>query len=188
MLALKANHRVLHADVQSFFDDGPTFQGWLRRQGSQAKSVEKDHARIEERTAWALLPVEALFGGLRGLSAWSGLRSLCAVESRRESTTNGATSTERRYFLSSLAPDAARLLVLVRGHWAIENKLHWALDVHFDEDRCRVRKEHAPLNLATLRRVALSLAKRDAQTPTSVRLRLKRAGWDDTYLFSLLNI
>ena len=60
--------------------------------------------------------------------------------------------------------------------------------MHFDEDRCRVRKEHAPLNLATLRRVALSLAKRDTQSPASVRLRLKRAGWDDAYLFGLLNI
>ena len=95
---------------------------------------------------------------------------------------------ERRYFLSSLAPEAARLLRIARGHWAIENNLHWMLDVHFDEDRCRVRKDHAPLNLATVRRVALSLAKRDLQTKTSVRLRLKRAGWDDAYLFGLLNL
>ena len=77
---------------------------------------------------------------------------------------------------------------MARGHWAIENNLHGLLDVHFDEDRCRVRKDHAPLNLASVRRVALSLVKRDTQTKSSVRVRLKRAGWDDVYLFQLLNI
>ena len=92
---------------------------------------------------------------------------------------------ERRYFLSSLPADATRLLAVARGHWAIENNLHWMLDVHFDEDRCRVRKDHGPLNVATVRRVALSLAKRDHPLPKqSVRRRLKCAGWDDAYPLS----
>ena len=95
---------------------------------------------------------------------------------------------ERRYFLSSLPADATRLLAVARGHWAIENNLHWMLDVHFDEDRCRVRKDHGPLNVATVRRVALSLAKRDTASKQSVRRRLKCAGWDDAYLFRLLNL
>ena len=95
---------------------------------------------------------------------------------------------ERRYFLSSLPADAARLLTVARGHWAIENNLHWMLDVHFHEDRCRIRKDHGPLNVATLRRVALSLAKRDTASKQSVRHRLKCAGWDEAYLFRLLNL
>ena len=117
---------------------------------TRAETVEKDHGRIETRRAVALAAT-ALFGGIRGLAAWAGVQSVAMVEARREPAGGGAASVERRYFLSSLPPDAARLLQVARGHWAIENNLHWMLDVHFDEDRCRVRKDHAPLNLATVR-------------------------------------
>ena len=184
LLALKGNHPALCEDVQRLFGDEKTL---AMRHPVRAETVEKDHGRIETRRAVALDAV-ALFGGLRGLSGWSGVQSVLMVEARREPVSGGAASVERRYFLSSLAPEAARLLQVARGHWAIENNLHWMLDVHFDEDRCRVRKDHAPLNLATVRRAALSLAKRDTLSKTSVRLRLKRAGWDDAYLFRLLNI
>ena len=184
LLALQGNHPALCADVQRLFADEATLAA---QKPTRAETVEKDHGRIETRRALAL-DATALFGGLRGLAAWSGVQSVVMIEAHREPAAGGSASGERRYFLSSLAPDAARLLRVARGHWAIENNLHWMLDVHFDEDRCRVRKDHAPLNLATVRRVALSLAKRDTQTKSSVRLRLKRAGWDDAYLFCLLNI
>lgn len=184
LLALKGNHPALCADVERLFGDATTLAAQKPR---RAETVEKDHGRIENRRAVALDAV-ALLGGLRGLAAWPGVQSVTMIEARCEPAAGGSASVERRYFLSSLPPDAARLLQVARGHWAIENNLHWMLDVHFDEDRCRVRKDHAPLNLATVRRVALSLAKRDTQSKTSVRLRLKRAGWDDAYLFHLLNI
>ena len=184
LLALKGNHPVLCADVQRLFGDEAALAECAP---VCAETVEKDHGRIETRRAMAL-EATALLGGLRGLAAWPGVQSVLMVEAQREPAGGGAARVERRYFLSSLAPDAARLLPVARGHWAIENNLHWMLDVHFDEDRCRVRKDHAPLNLATVRRVALSLAKRDTHTKSSVRLRLKRAGWDDAYLFRLLNI
>ena len=184
LLALKGNHPALCADVERLFGDEPTLAA---QKPARAETVEKDHGRIETRRATAL-GAAALLGGLRGLGAWAGVQSVAMIEARRESAKGGSQSVVRRYFLSSLPPDAARLLTAARGHWAIENNLHWMLDVHFDEDRCRVRKDRAPLNLATVRRVALSLAKRDTQTKSSVRLRLKRAGWDDTYLFHLLSI
>ena len=184
LLALKGNHPVLCADVERLFGDEAALAA---QKPTRAETVEKDHGRIETRRAVAL-DAATLFGGLRGLAAWAGVQSVAMVEARRESARDGSQSVERRYFLSSLPADATRLLAVARGHWAIENKLHWMLDVHFNEDRCRVRKDHAPLNLATVRRVALSLAKRDTQTKGSVRLRLKRAGWDDAYLFRLLNI
>ena len=184
LLALKGNHPALCEDVGRLFGDPATLAA---RRPARAETVEKDHGRIETRRAVAL-DVTALLGGLRGLAAWSGVQSVVMVEARREPAVGGAASVERRFFLSSLPPDAERLLQVARGHGAIENNLHWMLDVHFDEDRCRVRKDHAPLNLATVRRVALSLAKRDTLSRTSVRLRLKRAGWDDAYLFRLLNI
>lgn len=183
LLALKGNHPALCEDVARLFGDEAALAA---QKPTRAETVEKDHGRIETRRAVAL-EATALLGGLRGLAAWPGVQSVVMVEAQREPAGGGTSRLERRYFLSSLAPDAARLLRVARGHWAIENKLHWMLDVHFDEDHCRVRKDHAPLNLATVRRVALSLAKRDPHSKTSVRLRLKRAGWDDAYLFHLLN-
>ena len=184
LLALKGNHPVLYADVAGLFGDEAAL---ARQRSTRAETVEKDHGRIETRRAVAL-EATALLGGLRGLAAWPGVQSVLMVEARREPAAGGSASVERRFFLSSLAPDAARLLRVARGHWAIENNLHWMLDMHFDEDHCRVRKDHAPLNLATVRRVALSLAKRDTLSKASVRRRLKCAGWDDAYLFRLLNI
>lgn len=183
LLALKGNHPVLCADVARLFGDEQTL---AKQKPTRTQTTEKDHGRIETRRA-AALEATPLLGGLRGLAAWPGVRSVLMVEARREPAGGGAASVERRFFLSSLPPDAVRLLQVARGHWAIENKLHWMLDVHFAEDHCRVRKDHAPLNLATLRRVALSLAKRDTLSKTSVRRRLKCAGWDDAYLFRLLN-
>ena len=170
--------------MERLFGDAATLAA---QKPTRAETVEKDHGRIETRRAVAL-DATALLGGLRGLAAWSGVQSVLMIEARRAPAPGGVASVARRSFLSSLPPDAARLLQVARGHWAIENNRHWMLDVHFDEDRCRVRKDHAPLNLATVRRVALSLAKRDTQTKSSVRLRLKRAGWDDAYLFRLLDI
>ena len=184
LLALKGNHPLLHADAQRLFADAATLAAM---NPAHAETLEKDHGRIETRRCTAL-PAEALLGGLRGLAAWPGVQSVACVEGRREPAAGGAESVERRYFLSSLPADATRLLAVARGHWAIENHLHWMLDVHFDEDRCRVRKDHGPLNVATLRRVALSLAKRDTASKQSVRRRLKCAGWDDAYLFRLLNL
>ena len=184
LLALKGNHPVLCADVERLFGDAAALTA---QNPTRAETVEKDHGRIETRRAVAL-EAGALLGGLRGLAAWPGVQSVAMVEARREPAAGGTASVERRFFLSSLPADAARLLAVARGHWAVENQLHWMLDVHFDEDRCRVRKDHAPLNLATLRRVALSLAKRDTLSKASVRRRLKCAGWDDAYLFRLLNI
>ena len=184
LLALKGNHPVLCADAARLFGDEKTLAA---HPPTRAETVEKDHGRIETRRTVALAAA-VLLGGLRGLAAWPGVQSVAMVEARREPAGGGTASVERRFFLSSLPADAARLLQVARGHWAIENNLHWMLDVHFAEDHCRVRKDHAPLNLATVRRVALSLAKRDTASKQSVRRRLKCAGWDDAYLFRLLNI
>lgn len=184
LLALKGNPPVLCEDARRLFGDEATLTAM---NPARAESVEKDHGRIETRRAVAL-NATALLGGIRGLSAWAGVQSAGRVEARREPAAGGSASVERRCFLSRLPADATRLLQGARGHWAIENHRHWMLDVPFDEDHCRVRKNHAPLHLATVRRVALSLAKRDPHSKASVRLRLKRAGRDDAYLFRLLNI
>ena len=94
-------------------------------------------------------------------------------------------SSHDRYFLSSRPLAAADLVHIVRSHWQIENALHWSLDVLMQEDYCRVRKDNAPLNLAILRRLALNLVRRNP-AKGSMRGKFTRAGWNDTFLFSLL--
>ena len=118
---------------------------------------------------------------------WPHLGSLIAVESVRD--VGGVIGTERRYYVSSLTgTDATRAAGLVRGHWSVENNLHWQLDVTFREDACRVRTGHAAENLSRLRlrRMALNRIKQDTATKGSVRVKRLRAGWDNYYLFKLL--
>jgi len=114
-----------------------------------------------------------------------GAVALARITSRRRSHSGRAEPLLVRYFLLSQYIPAQRLLRIVRSHWGIENQLHWVLDVVFNEDRNRSRKDHAPENLATLRRLALNIA-RSHPAKTSMRQKIKRAGWDDTFLISLL--
>lgn len=115
--------------------------------------------------------------------AWPNLRSVGLVEAERR--IGAATSREARYYLSSLGGDAAELGAAVRGHWGIENGLHWVLDIAFREDESRVRQGAADRNLAVLRRLALTLLR---QEPTKIGTKAKRltAGWDEAYLLRIL--
>ena len=109
---------------------------------------------------------------------------------RREGGASSTESVERRYYISSLAVSEAgsvrRFAEAVRGHWGIENGLHWVLDVAFREDDCRVRREHAPQNLATLRQLALNLLRREKTAKMGVKARRLKAAWDLAYLERVL--
>ena len=100
-------------------------------------------------------------------------------------TRDGQQTTEVRYYLSSLPPDAQRLAHAVRGHWGIENSLHWVLDVTFREDESRIRKDHGPANFALLRRIAINVIKQDT-SKGSIRKKRKRAAWNDDALLNIL--
>jgi predicted transposase YbfD/YdcC len=113
-----------------------------------------------------------------------GLKAFGRVEARRE--TAGATTTETRWFALSWMPTPDVLLAAVRAHWAIENALHWQLDVSFREDAARNRKDNGPAVIAVLRRRALDVMRRNA-SKGSLSIKLKRAGWDDSFLRSVLN-
>lgn len=117
---------------------------------------------------------------------WAGLRSVVCVESHREQVGGGGKSVQKRYYLTSLDPDAPRLLQLIRQHWSIENQCHWVLDVTFDEDQCRARKDQAPQNLAMLRKVCLSLLKQDTTLKDSLRGKRYRAALDENVLEAIL--
>jgi predicted transposase YbfD/YdcC len=114
------------------------------------------------------------------------VQTIAMVEAWR--TQGDAVSYERRYYISSLGLDAKRMAESVRGHWAIENALHWGLDIAFREDDSRIRKGHAPENFSMLRHIALNLLKQEKTSRHGVKVKRNRAGWDNDYLLTVLGI
>jgi predicted transposase YbfD/YdcC len=125
--------------------------------------------------------VVAPAGGMAERHGFPGLRAVAQIKSKR-----GRDKAVERYFLLSQHYRPPQLLRIVRQHWSIENGLHWPLDVLLDEDLARSRKDHAPANLAVLRRLALNIA-RIHPAKTSLRGKLKRAGWDEAFLLDMLH-
>jgi predicted transposase YbfD/YdcC len=138
------------------------------------------HGRLEVRRVWASSSLD----WLDPKHAWKGLRSIVMVERMR--SVGEETSTERAYYVSSHAADAAELGGKIREHWSIENSLHWTLDVTFGEDRSRIRSRNAVQNFAALRKLALALLKRDTSMPKlSVARKRNRAARLDDYLLAV---
>jgi len=177
VLCVKGNQGSLREDVAWFFDECDDFKGIDH---TYYESVEKDHGRIEVRKCWA---VEGEAKWLGFGDEWKGLRSIAAV--RGERTIASKKSVETRYYISSLPGDAKKISLAVREHWAIENSLHWVLDVTMNEDMSRVRKDNAPENLATLRRIAINMVKK-GKTPMKGRPSIRRAMKRACYLNSNL--
>jgi predicted transposase YbfD/YdcC len=184
ILALKANHANLwehaHTWVQTF--QSKSVEGVNDTDYTQHHSCESGHHRIESRTVWQF-PAAQVFTPQQQ-RAWVGLRNLVVIHSERR-LWNRVTS-EVRYFLSSLSVDAQTFAGYIRSHWGIENQLHWCLDVVFNEDACRIRKDHAPRNFSLLRRLALNLLR---QEPSKASLNMKRyrAGLDDQFMLRILS-
>ncbi len=169
VLALKSNQRPMRRAAEALLAAAkPTTKSVSR--------AERAHGRNETRTAIVVpAPEMALDHGFPGIVA------VARVESRRD--TEAPVS---RLFALSKRFAADRLLDIVRDHWGIENRLHWTLDVTFDEDLARNRKDNGPANLAVLRRLALNIANAHPDTKTSLRRKLLRAGWDENFLFDLI--
>jgi predicted transposase YbfD/YdcC len=172
-LALKGNQGTLHDDVKLFLDDPAC------KATAAEPIVEADHGRIETRTAMVSTHID----WLQKDHQWPGLAAIGKVVRIREAPDK--TSTETAYYLLSQALSAERFNEVVRQHWGVENRLHWRLDVVMNEDQDRTRLGNGPHNLAVLRHMAIKAMQRDT-TKGSLRGRFKRAGWDDTYLTSLL--
>lgn len=184
VLALKANQKGLAEDVTTLFEWAQSIQFEALRHDS-ARQVSKGHGRVEIRQCWSISDLTSRsVRDLRHADAWKHLRSVVMVQATRQS---GATTTvETRYYLSSLDQSARQILQATRAHWGIENQLHWVLDVTFNEDRCRVRKDHAPANLAVLRHIALNLLRHEKTAKNSVKTKRLKAGWEDEYLLKVL--
>lgn len=183
VLAVKENQGNLHEDVQDLFA-GADEVDFRKVPHDYAREVTKDHGRLEIRECWVLSAPEYL-DYVRRAEAWKNLHSVVRICTavRHERVT---VSRETRYFISSLGGSAQGMIKVVRGHWGIENGLHWVLDVTFREDDSRVRKDHAPENFAVLRHIALNVLNRARTGKDSIKTMRLRAGWDETYLAGLL--
>lgn len=180
VLTVKDNQPKLHAALQAHFlhlHETDFATGECRRRVTR----DQAHGRCEERTYYQS-PVPA---ALAGSDDWAGLASVGQVISITER--EGKEVADVRYYISSLKPQVKRFAGAVRGHWGIENSLHWVLDMTFAEDQSRIRKGHGPENFALLRRFALSLLQQDT-SPGSVRRKRKRAAWNNEALASVVKI
>jgi len=149
--------------------------------------LDKNHGRIEERRCLVSDRVDWLSGERRfpGEYRFPGLAAIAMVEAAVE--LSDRSYRERRYFISSAPLSAERLAAIIRGHWQIENNLHWVLDVTFKEDLSRLRKGHGAHNMALVRHFALNLV-RLVNDKRSLKRRRKRAAWDDDYLALVLGL
>jgi predicted transposase YbfD/YdcC len=179
LLALKANRPATFKDVEAFFGDPPP--GSIETY----TTTDGEHGRVEVRRHAVCHDVAWLFSDRRypGEVAFPGLAMIGMVESETER--EGKTARERRYYLSSAKLDAEAFARAVRSHWGIENRLHWVLDVVFKDDLTRLRTGHAPENMAVVKHMAMNLL-RQAKPTISVKNRRKRAGWNTSYLESLI--
>ena len=178
VLALKGNQGSLREDVELFAAEQKS-NGFKDTKVSRHETVDGDHGRIETRAYTVIHDI----AWLQERHNWPGLKSVVMVESTRE--IGDKTEREARFYITSLVLAAHLIGPVIRSHWAVENSLHWVLDMIFRDDECRVRKDHAPANFTTLKHMAHNLM-RLAPGKDSLRLKRKVAAWDDEFLVSLV--
>jgi predicted transposase YbfD/YdcC len=181
VLAVKGNQGCLYEDLIGYFD-------WALKDKfnettyTTHETVDGDHGRIEVRRYYASSDLD----WLRNKEGWKAIESIAMVESER-TVFGKETSIERRYYISSLQADALQIGKAIRGHWSVENGLHWVLDVAFREDGSRIRKDHGPENMATMRHIGLNLLKQDKSLKVGIKSKRLKAGWDEDYLLKVLS-
>lgn len=179
VFGLKGNQGSLREDVELFITEQKT-RNCADTTISRAQTIDADNGgRIETRTITVIHDID----WLQERHRWPGLSAIAMVESVRE--TQGVTERETRFYITSLVMLAHLLGPVIRSHWAIENSLHWVMDMVFRDDECRVRTDHAPANFTTIKHMAQNLLRRP-ESKDSLRLRRKVAGWDDEFLARLI--
>ena len=180
VLQVKGNQPKLEAELQALFDECIRDDPYAVP-SQMFEAVDKGHGRLETRRCWMTTRIQTL----PGADKWPALSSAVCIESTRR--IGEQEQRERRYYISSIGIlDAQRMLERVRGHWGVENGLHWCLDVCFDEDRRRIRKGHAAENFSRLSRIALNLLKRERTNKHGIKTKRLRCGWDHEYLLTVL--
>jgi predicted transposase YbfD/YdcC len=182
VLAVKGNHPTLHDSVQRHLDE-MILEKFKDVPHVYHETTDGGHGRIDTRRVWATDQLD----WLATRADWKKLTSVVVVESTRQVLGTGKTSTERRYFLASLPATSGQTFAsLIRNHWSIENGQHWVLDMAFNEDQSRVRKDHGDQNLAVLRRMALGLLRRDKSVKLGAKNKRIKAARNREYLLRVL--
>lgn len=179
VLALKGNQGDLHQDVQQLFDHAHR-QNFRDIEHDFYETQEQGHGRQELRRYWVMGNTEYLIGAEK----WAKLTTIGCVESQRQ--VGDKVTIEMRYYLLSLPLEATQFAAAVRGHWGIENQLHWILDVGFREDQSRATQGYCAENLAVIRHLAVNLISQEKSAKGGTRAKRLKAGWDDQYLTKLL--
>lgn len=182
VLSVKENQGHLFEDISVLFGVDRE-QNFKYASLDYKKIVNKGHGRIEVRECWSTSNPEYL-NLIRGVQNWAGIRSIAMIVCTR--IIAGKETQYVRYYISSLVSDAERILQIVRKHWAIENELHWVLDVAMNEDRSRVRKDQSPENLAVLRHIALNLLKQEKTAKGGIHAKQFQAALKEDYLLKVL--
>jgi predicted transposase YbfD/YdcC len=186
VLAVKDNQPTLHEKVRRLLDEA-VLDGFAGMSHGHDQQSNKGHGRIETRKTWVTDEVKWLGADL--LALWPGLCSVAMVQSTRQDLGDmtGKVSVERRYYISSLkGTDAARMAKAIRGHWSVENQLHWRLDMTFREDESRLRKDHSAENFSRLRRIAMNQLRKEPDKKISLKGQRYLCSLDPEYLLKRL--
>ena len=183
LLALKSNHKKAYKAIKQHFHPHIEHQLAWRTAENFFDAFDDSHGRTVRRRVWVITDLKPI----PELAKWPDLQSVIVVETIRAAYPGAAITSEYRIYIASLIRSATAFVTMIRQHWDIENKLHWSLDVTFNEDRCRIRKDHAAENMVALRHIALNLLRQEHSHRLSLRQKRLLCGLDEHYLLTVLS-
>ena len=183
LLALKSNHKKAYTAVKQYFHQHIEHQLAWRTADNFFDAFDDSHGRTVRRRVWTLTDLTAI----PALAKWPDLQSVIVVETIRAAYAGATVTSDYRIYISSLIRSATTFVAMIRQHGDIENKLHWSLDVTFNEDRCRIRKDHAAENMVALRHITLNLLRHEHSHRLSLRQKRLLCGLDEHYLLTVLS-
>ena len=182
LLALKNNYKKTYTAITQYFHPQIEHNLPWRDADTFFDAFDNTYGRRVRRRVWVMTDLESL----PALEKWPGLQAVIAVETIRMAHKQAPVTSDYRFYLASLVRSATTFVTMIRQHWDIENKLHWSLDVTFNEDRCRIRKDHATENMVALRHMALNLLRQESSRRLSLRQKRLLCGLDEHYLLTVI--
>jgi len=183
LLALKNNHKKTYTAITQYFHQQVEHNLPWRDADNFFDAFDNAHGRRVRRRVWVMTDLESL----PALEKWPGLQAVIAVETIRMAHKQAPVTSDHRFYLASLMRSAPAFVTMIRQHWDIENKLHWSLDVTFNEDRCRIRKDRAPENMVAMRHITLNLLRQEHTRQMSLRQKKLLCSLDEHYLLTVLS-